>query len=88
MTTPRTYTLEEIERTLSQGLLKVQAPNGNFWSARRNGATKTWVTRPGEWRIPLKIGFKGYGEITHQNVCGRPGDGNNVPFIINSMCDV
>lgn len=25
---------------------------------RRNGRTKTWVTRPGEFRIPVKYGFR------------------------------
>lgn len=31
---------------------------------RRNGATKTWKTRPGEFRIPIKHGLYTYGEIT------------------------
>jgi photosystem II stability/assembly factor-like uncharacterized protein len=88
MEKPRTYSLEEIERALAQGLLKVLAPNGNFWSTRRNGATQTWKTRPGEYRIPLKAGFRSYGEITHKTIVGRPGDGHNVDFIINSMCKV
>lgn len=28
-----------------------------FW--RRNGATKTWVTRPEHFRVPIKHGFYG-----------------------------
>lgn len=24
---------------------------------RRNGATKTWVTRPEDWRVPVKWGW-------------------------------
>jgi hypothetical protein len=37
------------------------------YEVRRNGRTQTWKTRPGEFRIPIKIGFRGYGEITHRN---------------------
>lgn len=40
---------------------------GAPYEARRNGATKTWKTRPGEFRIPIKIGFKGYGYIDQNN---------------------
>ena len=36
-------------------------------TARRNGKTQTWRTRPGEFRIPIKIGFRGYGAITHDD---------------------
>jgi hypothetical protein len=34
---------------------------------RRNGATKTWVTRPAEFRIPVKYGLYGHGYITETN---------------------
>jgi hypothetical protein len=34
---------------------------------RRNGATQLWKTRPEEYRIPVKEGFKGYGSITQDN---------------------
>ena len=30
---------------------------------RRNGVTKTWKTRPTEFRIPVKFGMYGYGYI-------------------------
>ena len=40
---------------------------GTPYEARRNGATKTWKTRPGEFRIPIKIGFRGYGYIDNRN---------------------
>lgn len=30
---------------------------------RRNGATKTWKTRPGEFRIPVKYGMYSYDYI-------------------------
>ena len=34
---------------------------------RRNGQTKTWKTRPGEFRIPVKYGFKECFYITQSN---------------------
>lgn len=35
---------------------------------RRNGATKTWRTRPGHFSIPVKYGYRGpYSYITHEN---------------------
>lgn len=38
---------------------------GKRW--RRNGRTKTWKTRPGEFRIPVKHGLRSYGYITEYN---------------------
>lgn len=42
---------------------KVVGPRGgvtiNIKRVRRNGRTQTWVTRPNEWRIPVKYGLKG-----------------------------
>lgn len=32
---------------------------------RRNGKTQTWVTRPNEFRIPVKHGLYAYGAISH-----------------------
>jgi len=34
---------------------------------RRNGQTKTWKTRPGEFRIPVKYGFREYFYITDKD---------------------
>ena len=34
---------------------------------RRNGATQRWAKRPDDFRIPIKIGFRGYGNITPAN---------------------
>lgn len=42
-------------------------PNGTCYVHRRNGATQTWKTRPGEFRVPVKYGLKGYGQITNAN---------------------
>lgn len=34
---------------------------------RANGAIKTWVTRPGEFRLPIKWGLRSYDYLTHEN---------------------
>lgn len=34
---------------------------------RRNGATQTWRTRPGEFRVPVKFGMRDYGSIDQRN---------------------
>lgn len=31
---------------------------------RRNGRTQTWVTRPAEFRVPVKHGLYRYGQLT------------------------
>jgi hypothetical protein len=48
---------------------------GKIYRVRRSGKTKTWKTRPGEFRIPVKCEFRipvKYGlyqsfYITHEN---------------------
>jgi hypothetical protein len=35
--------------------------------AKRNGKTKTWVTRPQEYKIPVKYGLKTCFYITPEN---------------------
>lgn len=34
---------------------------------RRNGANKTWKTRPDEFKIPVKRGMREYGYIDQDN---------------------
>jgi hypothetical protein len=34
---------------------------------RRNGKTKTWKTRPDDFKIPVKHGLYHYGYITQDN---------------------
>lgn len=36
-------------------------------SARKNGAVKTWKTRPGEFRAPFKYGLRECFYVTHDN---------------------
>ena len=40
---------------------------GEVHNWRRNGMTKTWKTRPGEFRIPVKYGLYSYGYIDNVN---------------------
>jgi len=35
---------------------------------RRNGATQTWKTRPNDFRVPVKYGLYGYGQIRETDV--------------------
>ncbi len=37
---------------------------------RRNGMTRTWVTMPSRFRVPVKRGMYAYGYITEQNADG------------------
>jgi hypothetical protein len=60
-------TLQEIEAALTAGHVFARMSNGREWQARRNGATKTWKSRPGEFRIPVKAGFRACGYIDHTN---------------------
>ena len=41
--------------------------NGSCRVWRRNGAAQTWKTRPHEWRIPVKHGFRDTGQIWHHD---------------------
>ena len=61
-------TRTEFEIALDAGRVRVRMSNGNLWSCRRNGKTQTWKTRPSEFRIPIKYGFKEYGQVTQHNL--------------------
>jgi hypothetical protein len=39
-------------------------PGAKVYRWRRNGRTQTWKTRPDEFRVPVKYGLYGYGQIT------------------------
>ncbi len=60
-------TRQEVEAYLKSGTLYAHMRNGNWWKLRRNGQTKLWKTRPGEYRIPVKAGLTSCGYITHDN---------------------
>jgi hypothetical protein len=59
----RAITREQIEAALDGRKLWVAIQNGNYWLARRSGKTRTWKTRPDNFRIPFKYGFKGNGAL-------------------------
>lgn len=59
-------TMQAIEKALDEGRIDVLMSHGKWWQVRRNGKTQTWKTRPGEFRIPIKAGFRTCGEITHR----------------------
>lgn len=42
-------------------------PGSKVYHWRRNGQTKTWVTRPGEFRVPIKYGLRSYDYLTDTN---------------------
>lgn len=41
--------------------------DGTCMRYRRNGQTKTWQTRPGDYRMPVKHGMRDYAQITPDN---------------------
>lgn len=57
-------TRTEMETALDGGRLFARMNSGNWWKLRRNGKTKTWKTRPKEFRIPVKAGIWTYGALT------------------------
>jgi hypothetical protein len=61
-------TRQEIEEALDRGLVEAQVKTGRWWRLRRNGKTRTWKTRPAEFRIPVKAGLKLCGYIDHTNM--------------------
>ena len=62
------YTRAQIEDALDRRKVRVNMVNGRQWDLRRNGATKTWKTRPSDFRIPVKAGLKSYGYIDQDNL--------------------
>ncbi len=64
-----------IEQALDRGDVWARMSHGRFWRVRRNGATKTWKTRPGEFRIPVKMGLRTCGELTHRSEIDMAPDG-------------
>ena len=76
--------LQQIETALDSNKMMVRMRNGNLWRVRRNGKTQTWVRKPGEFRIPVKMGFKSYDAITQHSTVELEGVGSNNGFVIKS----
>jgi hypothetical protein len=49
-----------IERLLAEGHIYTSR---SHWKVRRNGETKTWKTRPADYRIPVKAGLRSTGQL-------------------------
>jgi hypothetical protein len=81
-----TITLQYIENSLYNGELWAHMRNGHYWRLRRNGQTQKWKTRPADFRIPVKAGFKSYGEVTHRSAVALLSDSNwrTADFVIGS----
>jgi len=77
-------TLKEIESALDSGRISMRMGNGNLWRARRNGATKLWKTRPGEFRIPIKVGFNLFDYINENSVIGTI-ENRTATFVIETI---
>jgi hypothetical protein len=61
-------TRKEIETALDTGRLWLRrGRTTNAIRCRRNGRTATWKTRPTEFSIPIKFGFRGTGRVDHSN---------------------
>ena len=63
-----------IEDALGRGDLWAAMRNGRYWKLRRNGATQLWKTRPNDFRIPVKCGFKTCTRITETSGVALKGD--------------
>lgn len=83
MNTPLNQTA--IEHALDGGFLWARMTSGRYWKLRRNGRTQTWKRDTARFRIPVKCGFRTYGEITESsNVgAGNPQDGPDFVVTLN-----
>ena len=57
-----------IETALDAGNLWAAMRGGAYWRCRRNGATRTWKTRPTHWLTPFKVGFRECGRLDHDTL--------------------
>lgn len=65
--------LAEAEAALdkyARGGLYARMSRERWWRLRRNGQTKTWKTRPSEFRIPVKAGLRVTTYVTHTDDVG------------------
>jgi hypothetical protein len=61
---------DAVERALDMGHLWALMRSGRYWKLRRNGKTQTWKRDPSRFRILVKFGFSGGGEITQASEIG------------------
>lgn len=62
------YAWHELHYTGNGPCTRTTGPRGGITESivrvRRNGATQTWVTRPTEWRLPVKHGIRARGQFS------------------------
>jgi hypothetical protein len=73
-----------VEQALERGFIWALMGNGRYWRLRRNGATKTWKTRPNEFRIPVKAGLKSCGYLDHDSAIGLGNPQDRPNFVVTS----
>ena len=61
-------TRQQFETALDAGKLEVQLTNGRWYRVRRNGKTKTWKTRPGEFETPIKWCLRNCGRVSDMSI--------------------
>jgi hypothetical protein len=55
----------DFEQSLAAGNVYVHVGGGRYWLARRDGKTKFWKTRPLEWVVPIKMGYRDHARVSH-----------------------
>lgn len=67
-------TLSQLEAALDAGKLQMRHMRDKWYAVRRNGQTRKWTTRPGEFAVPCKVGFNCYLTISHKDAEKDPSD--------------
>lgn len=73
-----------IEQAIDRGHIWALMNNGRWWQIRRNGQTKLWKSRPNEFRIPFKVGFRGTGYLGHNSQVGLANPSDKPDFVVMS----
>lgn len=56
---------KDFEQSLAAGNVYVHVGGERYWQARRSGKTKFWPSRPLEFSVPIKMGFRDHARVTH-----------------------
>lgn len=68
MTLKTNLTLEDLEDALDRAGLELFMTHNRWWGLRRNGRTRLWKTRPAEFAIPVKAGFRATLQLTEADL--------------------
>ena len=71
-----------VEDALKDGRLWIATHHGRYWQCRRNGKTQVWKTRPREFSIPIKAGFRACSRIEHDSWIGTAKE--RADFVISA----